>query len=123
MREFDNVFTAPHFGFADADDYYDKCSAMRLVERIAVPALIITAEDDPFVPPGPFRSPLLTDNPHIDLRISPHGGHCGFLAVPSPGNDGYWAETQIVAFVEARHEARRTAEMTAEPLEQLAAAY
>ena len=53
VREFDNVFTAPHFGFADAEDYYYKCSAMRLIDRIRVPALIITAEDDPFVPPTP----------------------------------------------------------------------
>ena len=50
VREFDNVFTAPHFGFKDAEDYYYKCSAMRIVDRIAVPALVITAEDDPFVP-------------------------------------------------------------------------
>ena len=50
VREFDDVFTAPHFGFEDAEDYYYKCSAMRVVDRIAVPALVITAEDDPFVP-------------------------------------------------------------------------
>ena len=40
--EFDNVFTAPHFGFKDAEDYYYKCSAMRIVDRIAIPALVIT---------------------------------------------------------------------------------
>lgn len=106
VREFDNRFTAPHFGFADAEDYYYKCSAMRVADRIAVPALVITAEDDPFVPPDPFRSPVLAANLHIDLRISPHGGHCGFLGAPTPGNDGYWAETQIVEFVAAKHAAR-----------------
>ena len=38
---------------------------MRVVDRIRVPALVITAEDDPFVPPAPFRSPELAGNPHI----------------------------------------------------------
>lgn len=103
VREFDNVFTAPHFGFADADDYYYKCSAMRIVHRIGIPALIITAEDDPFVPTEPFRSPLLKANPHIELRITKHGGHCGFIARPSEEYDGYWAEAQIVRFVERQH--------------------
>ena len=56
VREFDNVFTAPHFGFADAEDYYYRCSAMRIADRIRVPSLVITSEDDPFVPPQPFRN-------------------------------------------------------------------
>ena len=50
VRQFDEVYTAPHFGFRDATDYYHRASAMRVIDRIRVPALIITAEDDPFVP-------------------------------------------------------------------------
>lgn len=103
VREFDNVFTAPHFGFADAEDYYFKCSAMRVADRIRVPALVITAEDDPFVPPGPFRSPILAANPHIDLHITQYGGHCGFIGPRSGEDDGYWAEHQIVDFVARTH--------------------
>ena len=87
---------------ADAEDYYHRASAMRVVDRIHVPALVITAEDDPFVPSQPFRDPKVTGNPHIDLRVLPHGGHCGFVGVRSATDDGYWAETQIVEFV-ARH--------------------
>jgi predicted alpha/beta-fold hydrolase len=99
VREFDDVYTAPHFGFRGAEDYYRRASAMRVVDRIRVPALVITAEDDPFVPPQPFRDPQVTGNPHIDLRISAHGGHCGFIGPRSDEDDGYWAETQIVDFV------------------------
>ena len=66
---------------------------------MSVPALVITAEDDPFVPSAPFHDPKVTDNPHIDLRISAHGGHCGFVGVSSPNDDGYWAENQIVDFI------------------------
>jgi len=99
VREFDETYTAPYFGFRNAEDYYHRASAMRVVDRIEVPALVITAEDDPFVPSQPFRDPKVTGNPHIDLRIVPHGGHCGFVGVRSATDDGYWAENQIVRFV------------------------
>lgn len=98
VREFDEYFTAPHFGFAGADDYYHRVSAMRVVDRIRVPALIITAEDDPFVPVEPFRDPRVTSNPHIRLLVTRHGGHCGFVAESAAGRDGYWAEEQIMEF-------------------------
>jgi uncharacterized protein len=106
VRAFDDAFTAPYFGFANAEDYYHRASALRVVDRIRVPTLVITAEDDPFVPSQPFRDPKLTGNRHIDLRVSPHGGHCGFVGPAEGDDDGYWAEGEIVAFVE-RHEAMR----------------
>ena len=99
VREFDEAYTAPYFGFADAEDYYHRASAMRVVDRIRVPALIITSEDDPFVPSQPFRDPKVTGNPNITLRICRHGGHCGFVGARNGGeDDGYWAENQIVEF-------------------------
>ena len=99
VRQFDETYTAPYFGFRSAEDYYHRASAMRVVDRIHVPALVITAEDDPFVPSQPFRDPKVTGNPYIDLRVLPHGGHCGFVGVRSANDDGYWAENQIVEFV------------------------
>ncbi len=101
VRQFDEAFTAPHHGFRDADDYYHRASAMRVVERIRVPALVITADDDPFVPLAPFRSALVTGNPHLHVVITPGGGHCAFVERPSPGYDGYWAEREIVRFATA----------------------
>lgn len=98
VRAFDELFTAPHFGFASAEDYYHRASAMRVVDRIAVPALVMTAEDDPFVPVEPFRDPRLTGNPHVRVRVTRHGGHCGFFETPVNGSDGYWAERQIIEF-------------------------
>ncbi|HUR34095.1 MAG TPA: alpha/beta fold hydrolase [Vicinamibacterales bacterium] len=106
VREFDNVYTAPHFGFADAEDYYFRCSAMRIADRISVPALVITAEDDPFVPPDPFRRPALAANPQVELHVTRHGGHCGFVGPRTGNDDGYWAETRIVEFVARRHASR-----------------
>ena len=76
--QFDEAYTAPHHGFRDAADYYHRASALRVIDRIRVPALIITAEDDPFVPDAPFRDPAVTGNPHITVVITPHGGHCAY---------------------------------------------
>ena len=99
IRQFDDRYTAPHHGFKDASDYYYRASAMRVIDRIAVPALIVTAEDDPFVPPEPFRDPRVTGNPHIKTVITRHGGHCGFICEAN-GYDGYWAERLVVDFVD-----------------------
>lgn len=108
VRKFDDVYTAPYFGFKDAADYYYRASAMRVIDRVAVPALIITAEDDPFVPVAPFQDPTLTSNPNITLKITRYGGHCGYITQPSGGSDGYWAEEQIVDFaVRAVTDSRR----------------
>jgi uncharacterized protein len=98
VRSFDEIFTAPHFGFASAEDYYHRASAMRVADRIAVPALVMTAEDDPFVPAEPFRDPRLAGNPFVRVVVTRHGGHCGFLETPVNGSDGYWAEQQIIEF-------------------------
>lgn len=98
VREFDAAYTAPHFGFESAEDYYHRASAMRVADRVATPALVITAEDDPFVPAAPFREPALAANPNVHTVITRRGGHCGFLEAEQNGSDGYWAERTIVDF-------------------------
>jgi predicted alpha/beta-fold hydrolase len=101
VRQFDEAYTAPHHGFDGASDYYHRASAMRVIDRIAVPTLVLTAADDPFVPPESFRDPALTANAHISVHVTPHGGHCGFLEHGTGEYDGYWAEREIVRFVRA----------------------
>jgi predicted alpha/beta-fold hydrolase len=98
IRRFDEVYTAPHHGFAGATDYYTRASAMRVVDAVRIPTLIVSAADDPFVPPDQFFHPAVTGNPSIVCRIEPHGGHCGFIAAASPA-DQYWAEQTTVAFL------------------------
>jgi predicted alpha/beta-fold hydrolase len=99
VRQFDAAYTAPFFGFESAEDYYHRAAALRVVEHIEIPALVITAADDPFVPVDAFRDPKLTGNPNITVIVTKHGGHCGFLAETSgPDDDGYWAEHAIIEF-------------------------
>jgi len=102
VRDFDEAYTAPAFGFRDATDYYYRAASLRVVDRIQLPALIIAAADDPFVPPEPFSDPAVTGNPHITTLVSPHGGHCAFVAAANGVHDGYWAEWKAVSFAE-RH--------------------
>jgi predicted alpha/beta-fold hydrolase len=100
VRDFDEMYTAPHFGFSSAEDYYHRASAMRVIDRVRVPALIITAQDDPFVPSAPFRDPKVTGNRYVTVELCEHGGHCGFVGIGSGDDDGYWAENAIVEFVD-----------------------
>ena len=99
VRQFDEAYTAPHHGFRDASDYYHRASAMRVIDRIRVPALILTAEDDPFVPVDPFRESSVLSNPNVKVVVTPHGGHCAFIERGNGEYDGYWAEREIVRFV------------------------
>jgi predicted alpha/beta-fold hydrolase len=101
VRQFDEAYTAPHHGFRDATDYYHRASALRVADRVRVPALILTAADDPFVPTGAFQDPAVTTNPHLRVTIARHGGHCAFVERGEAGYDGYWAEREIVRFVTA----------------------
>lgn len=98
IRRFDDTYTAPHHGFGTAANYYHQASALRVADRIRIPALIITAADDPFVPPEMFDAPELRANPHVRVEVLPHGGHCAFVSERCDDDDGYWAESAIVAF-------------------------
>jgi predicted alpha/beta-fold hydrolase len=101
VRRFDDVYTAPQHGFRDSADYYYRASALRVVDRIRIPTLVLAADDDPFVPIAPFRSTALTGNPNITVVITPHGGHCAYMERAVDGYDGYWAEREIVRFTSA----------------------
>jgi predicted alpha/beta-fold hydrolase len=98
VRAFDNQVTAPFSGFRDADDYYARAAASNVVDRIAVPTIIIYAADDPFIRIQPESRAKLLANSHIHYLETAHGGHCAFLAAPN-GYDGYWAERQIIDFL------------------------
>ena len=101
IRRFDDVYTAPHHGFAGASDYYFKASALRVIDRIQIPTLVLTADDDPFVPGDQFRTPDWPVNPNVTVRIERHGGHCGFIGSGAAGRDQYWAEAMAVKFLAA----------------------
>ncbi|MGD0545112.1 MAG: alpha/beta fold hydrolase [Candidatus Acidiferrales bacterium] len=97
VRDFDDLVTARFCGFRDAADYYKRSSASNLLSAIRRPTLILTAQDDPFVPFRPFQDSAIQENPHITLIAPPHGGHCAFISEEA-GADRFWAEARIVEF-------------------------
>ena len=83
VREFDDVVTATYCGFRGLPtDYYERSQRLAIhLAWIRVPTLIVTAQDDPFVPFSSFSDPDLTNNSSIIRVIAPeHGGHCAFLS-------------------------------------------
>jgi len=99
VRQFDDVITAPQFGYRDAQDYYEHAGAKCVASQIRVPFLMIIAQDDPFVPYSCFLAAKITDNPAIRFIRPQHGGHCGFISKHS-GAERFWAEQRIVDFCE-----------------------
>ena len=99
LRLFDDRVTAPYCGFAGADDYYARAAAANVVDRIAVPALIIHATNDPFIRIQPETVRRIRGNPHITYIETDDGGHCAFLAARNGADDGRWAEREVVEFV------------------------
>ncbi len=98
IREFDERITAPHMGFAGADEYYFRASAARVADGIRVPTLILHAGDDPFIVITPESRQRLEANPAIRFRVLSHGGHCGFMHPGARGEDAYWAENRVLEF-------------------------
>jgi uncharacterized protein len=100
LRLFDDRVTAHYCGFTGADDYYQRAAAANVVDRIAVPALIIHAANDPFIRVQPETHRRIASNPNITYIETGDGGHCAFLGEPDGnGYDGRWAEREVVDFV------------------------
>ncbi len=97
VRDFDEAITARYCGFAGADDYYARSSAMHALEEIRVPTLMLTAQDDPFVPFATFELEAIRKNPRIRLIATEFGGHCGFIS-DEGGGERFWSEARVVEF-------------------------
>jgi uncharacterized protein len=98
IREFDDKIVAPYCGFLDADDYYHRAASATILDRIAVPTLVLYAQDDPFIRITPKTRARLLANPHIVFVETRHGGHCAFLGRAS-GDDIHWAEAAVIRYL------------------------
>jgi len=98
IREFDDKIVARYCGYRDADDYYHRAAAARVVDRIAVPTLILRALDDPFIRFTAETRAKILANPNILLLETDHGGHCAYLCGLS-GDDIHWAESAVIRYL------------------------
>jgi predicted alpha/beta-fold hydrolase len=100
LYEFDNVFTAPLHGFENTDDYWSRGSAKPHLRRIRIPALVLNARNDPFVPAHSLPRPEEVGE-FVTLWQPAHGGHVGFAAGGWPGHVLTLPE-QVMGWIGAR---------------------
>ena len=96
LYAFDDHVTAPSFGFRGADHYYGTQSAIGFLDRIRVPALLIQAKDDTFIPFESYDHPAFQNNPYLELIATEHGGHLGFLSRESPR---FWVDATVMDWI------------------------
>lgn len=95
--EFDDRYTGPLFGFGNAENYYKTQSAKRFLHAIRTPSLVIHAKDDPIVPWGIYNHPAFLENPCLELLLTDHGGHLGFLSRRKPR---FWLDGVVLDWMD-----------------------
>jgi len=98
LRDFDDKVTAFYCGFSGAADYYARAAAANVIDRIAVPAFILYAKNDPFIRILPETRAKIAPNPNIRFIETEDGGHCSYIG-EQDGYDGNFAERAVVEFV------------------------
>jgi predicted alpha/beta-fold hydrolase len=104
IRDFDERYTIVEGGYSSVEEYYERASSIRVLGQIRTPALMIHAQDDPFVPFDPFRHPSIAGNPYLIFLAPEHGGHVGFLGATADGEDRFWVENRAVEFCQLVNE-------------------
>jgi hypothetical protein len=84
VYEFDDRFVAPHFGYRDAQEYYEANAAKNFLAGARLPTLILQAPDDPWIPAACYRAVDWSKLPAIETALTAGGGHMGFHAADSP---------------------------------------
>ncbi len=97
LRDFDDKVTAFYSGFKGASDYYARSAAANVVDRIAVPAYILYAANDPFIRVLPETRRKIAANANVTFVETEDGGHCSFIG-ERDGYDGHFAERAVVEF-------------------------
>src|SRR5581483_4079421 len=109
---FDDAYTAPVNGYANARDYYSRASCGQFLRHIRRPTLIVNALDDPFMVPEivPTAEQLA---PAVTLELARHGGHIGFVAAGRGGRPEYWLDGRMADYLLEAQAAGRSASLQA----------
>ncbi len=97
FKEFDDLVTAPLFGYRNAADYYHKASSNNVLHQITTPTLIINAKDDPFLRKNSFPIQAAKENHSLLLEITETGGHLGFMQFGK--GISFWTEKRSAQFL------------------------
>jgi len=97
LQAFDDRYTAPLHGFANAVAYYKNSSSLYYLEGIDRPVLIVNAQNDPFLSAACYPVEQLRGHSHILFETPPRGGHVGFAQFHKNGL--YWSESRALDFL------------------------
>ena len=117
FREFDDRYTAPLHGFADALDYWQRSSSLHYLQAIRIPALLVNARNDPFLSPACFPQDIAVQHDYLHLEMPASGGHVGFIRRAK--DQTYWMELRALDFIREQ-EGKGPASMPAEQHQPLA---
>tara|TARA_R110001583_G_scaffold91124_6_gene233140 strand:- start:1438 stop:2412 length:975 start_codon:yes stop_codon:yes gene_type:complete len=97
FQHFDDRYTAPIHGFNDAADYWAQSSCKAVLKDIRIPALLVNAKNDPFLPEPCFPYAEARESEWLSLEVPRSGGHVGFIELNR--RHAYWMERRVVEFV------------------------
>ena len=109
VYEFDDAVTAPVHGFASAREYYGRSSSLQFLGGIRVPTLLVSAEDDPFLPAEVLSrvAAIAEHSSRLTAEFHRSGGHVGFVGGRFPWRPTYHAERRAFQFFDGVMETRR----------------
>lgn len=96
LAAFDEGYTAPAHGFADAADYWRRGSCGAALANVKLPLLCINALNDPIIPPSSLPKLPKTAMSNIRHCRPKTGGHAAFAGTPEN-----WLPQQLAAFFAA----------------------
>jgi len=101
LWDFDDAVTAPLHGFASAEDYYTRSSSLRFLAGVRLPTLLLSAVDDPFLPPAVLDDVrrVARENAALHVEFIDRGGHVGFVGGRAPWRPFYYAEWRVAEFL------------------------
>ncbi|MGF1494760.1 MAG: YheT family hydrolase [Microcoleaceae cyanobacterium] len=104
---FDHELIIQSLGFSSVEEYYAACSPLPFLAHLEKPTYILYAADDPLFDPGiaPELPALAAKNPNLQLTLTPHGGHVGYISNQSCQRqmgdpDRWWAWNRILDWFE-----------------------
>lgn len=97
LTDFDNYYTAPLHGFADAADYHARASSRPFLPHVTLPTLLLQAQDDPMLGEGCFPIREAEENKNLHLLLTKYGGHVAFM---QPGSRWHWMEKVALDFTQ-----------------------
>lgn len=94
LADINRFFIPGHTPYKRAEDYFAAYTLTgKRLAQMEIPALLLTAEDDPIIPIADL--PAVQGSEQLQIEVTTHGGHCGYI---KNGRLESWADQRLVAY-------------------------